>query len=195
MALTARDLVLIKVILVVHQTITWVLCQKGGMSQTVGVQIMALKGAPSEVARNGVMAERTGGCQTDEDLIQISTMTLTDQRSFVKISIQRSGLATAYVNLRDGEAHHKKRNGDEGVQVLLSHLTTGISTKQMAGAQIEGLLDPGMAGDFQMSDSLMILRIHAIEEEEMKTLGEVHHQDMKALGPGDGTAFLHLTIL
>lgn len=162
-------LLYLKVILVVHQTITWALCQKGGMSQTVGVQIMALRGAPSEVAKNGVMAERTGGCQTDEALIQISTMTLTDRRSFVKISIQRSDLATACVNLRDGEAHHKKRNGDEEVQVLLSHLTTGISTKQMAGAQIGDLLDLGMVGDFQMSDSLMILRIQDIEEEERKS--------------------------
>lgn len=195
MALTARDLVLIKAIPVVHPTITWALCQRGGTNQTVVAQITALRGAPSGVAKNGVMVERTGGCQTDEALTQTSMMTLTEQRSSVKISIQISDLATAYVNLREGEAHHKKRNGGEVVQALLSHLTTGISMKQMAGARIEDLLDLGMAEDFQMSDSLMILRMHDIEEEEMKTLGELHPQDTKAVGPGEGTAFLHLMIL
>ncbi|KAL8187551.1 UNVERIFIED_CONTAM: hypothetical protein K2H54_050941 [Gekko kuhli] len=173
MALITKDLVLIKVILVVHQTITWALSQKEGMIKTVVVLIMALREVPFEVAKIGAMLETVEACKTDEDLIQISMMILTDQMNFVMTSIQTSDLATVYVNLRDGEAHPKKTNGDVVVQALPFPLITENLMKERDGALIVDLLDLGMDGDLQMSDFLMILKMHGTGEEEMKGLYSV----------------------
>lgn len=160
--------VCLKGILVGHQIITWVLCQTEGMTKTVVAQILALRGAPFEVAKSGPMVERTEACQIDGDLTQISVMTLTDQMNFVMTSIQTSDLATAYVNLRDGEARPKKRNGDVVVPARLSLLITGSSMREIAEVQIVDQLDLGMDVDLQMSDFLMILRMHDTEEDGMK---------------------------
>lgn len=195
MALTIKDLVPIKVILVVHQTIIWGLSQKEDMSRIVVAQIMAQRGAPFEVAKNGVMGERTEACQIDGDLIQISTMTLIDQMNFVKNSTQTSGMATAYVNLRDGGVHPKKRNGDEVVQVHLFLLITGNSMKEKAGVQTVDLLDIGMDGGLQMSDFPVSLRIHGTGEDEMKVSGGAHPQDMRTGDPEEGIISLGLMIL
>uniref|UniRef100_A0ACB8FAF2 Uncharacterized protein n=1 Tax=Sphaerodactylus townsendi TaxID=933632 RepID=A0ACB8FAF2_9SAUR len=195
MALIIKDLVLIKVILVVHQTITWLLSQKEDMIRIVVVLIMALRGVPFEEAKTGVMVETVEVCKTDEDLIQISMMILTDQMNFVMTFIQTRDLATAYVNLREGEARPKKTNGDVEVQALLSPLITENLVKERAGVQIVDLLDLGMDGDLQMSDFLMTLKIHGTGEEGMKVSGEVHLQGMRAVDPGGETVFLGLMTL
>ncbi|KAG8135800.1 hypothetical protein E2320_008789 [Naja naja] len=195
MALTTKALFLVKVIHVVHQTIKLAHSQKEDMTRIVVAQIMVLKEVPSEVVKNGMMVETQGVCQTEGHLIQISMMTLIEQMNFVKTSIQTSDLGIVYVNLREEEVHLKKRNGEEVVQALLSFLITGNSMKEIVGVQTVDLLAHGMDEELQMSDSLMIQRKHDIEEEEMKTLGEVHLQGMKVEDQEEETVFLDLMIL
>lgn len=184
MPLTTKDLALIKVTTVAHQTITWALSQKEGMTKTVVVQIMVLREGHSEVARSGVMVGTTGACLIDEDLTQIFMMTLIDQMIFIQIS----DLATGCVNLRGEEAHcYKTRNGDEVAQDLPFPLITGTLKE---GAQIVGLLGLGKDGDPLMRDIRENLTMQDSGEDGMKVSEEEHPQDMRGGDPGEGIVFL-----
>lgn len=156
----------LKVTPVVHQTITWALSQIEGTTRTVVVLIMGLREGCFEVARSGVMVETAGACQIDEDLTQISMMTLIDQMTSVTTSIQIRDLAIDYGNLRGEEAHHcKMRNGDE-VDLGLPFLLITGNLKE--GVQTVALLVLGKEGDLQMIDIHGILRMHGSEEDEMR---------------------------
>lgn len=184
MPLTTRDLALIKVTTVAHQTITWVLSQKEGMTKTVVVQIMVLREDHSEVARNGVMVGTTGACLIDEDLTRIFMMTLIDQMIF----IQTSDLATGCVNLRGEEAHcYKMRNGDEVAPGLPFPLITGTLRE---GVQIVALLGLGKDGDLLMRDTHVNLKMHDSGEDGMKASEEEPPQDTRGGDQGEGMVFL-----
>lgn len=156
----------LQVMLVALQTITWALSQTEGMIRTVVLQIMVLREDRSEVVRSGVMVGTTGACLIDEDLIQISMMTLSGQMTSVMISIQTKDLAIGYVTLRGEEAHHyKMRNGDEVAQGLPFPLITG-NLKE--GAQTVGLLGHGKDGDLRMRDIHGILKKHDSVEDGMR---------------------------
>lgn len=156
----------LKVTPVVHQTTTWALSQIEGTTRTVVALIMGLREGCFEVARSGVMVETAGACQIDEDLTQISMMTLIDQMTSVTTSIQIRDLAIDYGNLRGEEAHHcKMRNGDE-VDLGLPFLP--ITGNLKAGVQIVALLVLGKDGDLQMIDIHGILRMHGSEEDETR---------------------------
>lgn len=156
----------LKVMPVVHQTITWARCQTDGTTRTVVAPSMGQRGACSEGARTGVMAETAGACQTDGDLTPISMMTLIDQTTSVMISIPIRDLAIGYENSRGEEAHHcKMRNGDE-VDLGLPFLLITGNLKEVV--QTVGLLVLGKDGDLQMTDIHGILRMHASEEGGMR---------------------------
>lgn len=139
------------------------------------------------------MVETAGACQIDEDLTQISMMTLIDQMTSVTTSIQTRDLAIDYGNLRGEEAHHcKMRNGDE-VDLGLPFLP--ITGNLKAGVQIVALLVLGKDGDLQMIDIHGILRTHGSEEDEMRASEEEDPRDTRAGDPGGEMAFLVLKIL
>ncbi|KAJ6669135.1 hypothetical protein lerEdw1_007944, partial [Lerista edwardsae] len=187
-----------KVILVVHQTIIWDLSQKEGMTRIVVAQIMAQRGAPSEVAKNGVTVERTEACQIDGDLIQISTMTLIDQMNFVKTSIQTSDTATAYVNLRDGGGppqEEKWRRGGPGPPFPPDHREFNEGDGRGPNRGPPGPWDGRRPSDERFPRDPEDTRYRGRRDESCAFSGEAHPQDMRAEDPEEGTIFLGLMIL
>lgn len=157
----------------VHQTITWALSQIEGTTRTVVVPIMGPREGCFEVARSGVMVETAGACQIDEDLTQISMMTLIDQMTSVMTSIQIRDLAIDCGNLRGEEAHRcKTKNGDE-VDLGLPFLPITGNLKE--GVQTVGLLVLGKDGDLRMIDIHGILRMHGSEGDEMRGKNKSTH--------------------